>query len=65
MPDRTEDTTKVECMDCKWEGQAKDCIHDYGRTYPDSVEPVDYCPNCGSQALVPLDEEGKINAFPL
>jgi len=63
---RHEDPTPIKCEECGWEGQAKDAIHTYTGTgvyitdsgQPDEdVEPVDECPECGSENLVSRGEK--------
>lgn len=55
MEGRETDTTLVRCSDCGWEGRVMDCEHSYSPIFlangePD-IEPVDYCPYCGSDQL--------------
>jgi len=43
----------VECEDCGWRGQVKECVHTYrGITSTEDVEAVDECPKCGSKNLI-------------
>jgi len=53
---RHNDPTMVECEDCGWKGQVKDCIHTYQgfqvSPVDSDIEPTDECPKCGSRNLV-------------
>jgi predicted RNA-binding Zn-ribbon protein involved in translation (DUF1610 family) len=58
---RYEDPTLVRCEECGWQGPIKECRHGHA-SYPIStrgndydVEPMDYCPKCDSDQLVPLE----------
>ena len=53
MYSRYNDLTMVECEDCGWRGQVKECVHTYrGITSTEDVEAVDECPKCGSKILI-------------
>lgn len=62
MESRHTDLSPVRCLDCGWEGKAYECVHTYrsdGSSNPDGsptgeVEPVDECPECGSEQLEQL-----------
>ena len=70
---RNEDPAWVECEDCHWIGQVKDCVHTYredGTTMPDGsptgeVEPVDECPECGSQNLLQIERDSSHLLLPI
>ncbi len=55
--------SKVLCGDCDWEGKAADCEHgckSYDIRRPGSGQaidtaPMNLCPKCGSEDLIPLD----------
>lgn len=52
MGDRHDDPRPVKCEDCGWEAQVRDCRHGYAKIAgTEDVEPVDYCPECGSKNL--------------
>lgn len=53
---RYDDPTPIKCGDCGWEGQVKDCIHNYAPILPDDVEPMDYCPICKGMNLIPAEQ---------
>ena len=63
--DRRTDPTPVKCEDCGWQGLAKDAVHTYRGIgifftpdgYDEDVEPVDECPECGSENLIPIEME--------
>lgn len=63
---RQSDPTPVKCDSCGWKGKVQDCLHSYqgdGTTTSKGeptgeVEPVDFCPKCGSDQLLNLEEEG-------
>ena len=58
MHSQYNDLTMVECQDCGWRGQVKDCVHTYRRvTFIEDIEAVDECPKCGSRKLINIDEE--------
>lgn len=47
---RRTDPSPLVCPSCGWQGQRKDCHHDYkgyGNGEETDVEPVDRCPKCG------------------
>lgn len=51
------DPTIVQCEDCDWIGQVKDCIHGYTGILFREANPCDYCPKCHSEHLIPLGRE--------
>ena len=51
---RQDDTTLIKCNDCDWIGMVIDCRHGYEANVSGDVEPVDYCPECGSDQLETL-----------
>lgn len=63
MENRYTDPTLVECDDCHWIGKVYECYHGYksspvygaGSKQTDwDVEPMDYCPKCGSDRLMEI-----------
>jgi len=54
---RHDDPRLVRCESCGWRGQLKDCVHGYAPVPPDDVEPMDYCPECGSDQII--DDDGE------
>ena len=50
---RDNDVTLIECEYCGWKGTVSECVHSYeGIPLTEGeVEPVDYCPACGSVNL--------------
>ena len=63
---RHDDPTPIKCEDCGWQGLAKDAVHTYRGTgvqitmngqYDEDVEPVDECPECGNENLIPIEME--------
>lgn len=66
MESRYNDKTPVRCEACGWQGRVMDCKHGYsssGGINPPwgepvgDVEPMDYCPECGSDNLIPIEQE--------
>ena len=61
MVSRHNDTSGVQCEDCGWEGQVCGCRHGYisvrTEIFGADVEPMDFCPVCGSDQLMPIEEE--------
>lgn len=55
MCGRRNDPTEVECQDCGWKGQRKDMVHDYAQIDEEEVEPIDECPECGSEDVIDID----------
>lgn len=56
---RYTDDSPIKCEDCGWTGKVKDCVHSY-RAIPlteGDVEGVDKCPSCGSDNLIPIEED--------
>lgn len=54
---RHNDPTPVRCESCGWEGRVKNCNHTYKPDGLGDMEGVDYCPLCGSDQLIPIEEE--------
>ena len=58
MNGRHDDPTAARCHRCGWVGTVAGCIHSYKAFHDNGggieVEPVDYCPNCGSDELEEL-----------
>jgi hypothetical protein len=53
MESRYTDRSPIVCTECSWKGRVQDCIHGYEQIGEDEVEPMDYCPNCGSRFFDP------------
>jgi len=56
----------IKCEECGWQGKIKEAIHTYCGTgayvtpdgnYDEDIEPVDECPECGSENLILIEEE--------
>lgn len=55
---RYTDPTPVRCEDCSWQGRIMDCVHSYAPIgITGEVEPMDYCPECFSKNLIPIEED--------
>ena len=56
---RYTDEGLVQCDDCGWRGMVKDCVHTYRGIAGSEgdVEPVDECPECGSDQLIEIRQE--------
>ena len=56
---RYTDESLVQCDDCSWRGMVKDCVHTYKGIAGSEgdVEPVDGCPKCGSENLIPIESD--------
>lgn len=51
MGGRSIDWTPTRCDECGWRGPERWCFHTYHGCAEDDVEPVDECPECGSDHL--------------
>jgi len=54
---RYTDPTPVKCGRCTWQGRIMDCTHGYAPAWPKDAEPCDYCPACGSDHLIPFEDD--------
>ncbi len=45
----------LKCQDCGWDGKEEDCVH-----IPMGEERFMLCPNCSSDRLIKIEEEGAL-----
>ena len=59
MESRYTDSSPVVCQDCNWQGMVSECIHTYKGIFftGGDVEPVDLCPECRGENLIPIEHE--------
>jgi len=57
MYSRYTDPRIVKCEGCGWQGKVMDCYHGYSPISSGDVEPCDYCPECSSDQLIPIEQE--------
>jgi Zn finger protein HypA/HybF involved in hydrogenase expression len=59
MESRYEDCQHIKCEDCGWTGRVSECYHGYTNPAMEhiDVEPIDMCPECGSDNLTIIKVE--------